>query len=216
MIEALLGIGGVDYPADAHHRHLGEGVRAHRTVFLDQRRRVAGIDDRRTQGRAHREVQIIDTAGGQLFQQIHGVVKADPRDLHLLRREAIADDKGIVGVLAGHFVGDIQHRQWETGAVVAATAPLVIALVGVRRIELLNEIGVGAVNFDPVETGENGATNAVAKLGDHPFHFFSAQRPRHGGALTRRGNSARCHRLAPPDQMRVDHTAAVVDLQNRF
>ena len=113
-------------------------------------------------------------------------------------------------------MGDVENRQREAGAIVAATAPFVVALVGVWRIELLNKVGVGAVNFDPVETGENGATNAVAKLGDHPFHFFSAQRPRHGGALTRRGNSARRHRLAPPDQLRVDHTAAVVDLQNRF
>ena len=72
------------------------------------------------------------------------------------------------------------------------------------------------MNFDAVEAGENGATDAVAKLGDHPFHFFSAQRPRHRGALTRRGNSAWRHRLAPPDQLRVDHASAVIDLQNRF
>ncbi|SAR74880.1 Uncharacterised protein [Klebsiella variicola] len=132
VIEAQLGISNVNHPADAHHRHLSQGFRAHRAVFLDQRCWIAGIDDRRTQGRAHREVQIIDTAGSQLFQQIHGVVEADPRDLHLFRREAIADDKGIVSVLAGHFVGDVEDRQRETGAIVAATAPLVVALVGVR------------------------------------------------------------------------------------
>ncbi|SLY37387.1 Uncharacterised protein [Klebsiella quasivariicola] len=113
-------------------------------------------------------------------------------------------------------MGNIQYRQRETGAVVAATAPLVVTLVRVRRIELLDEVGVGAVNFDAVKTGEDRATDAVAKLGDHPFHFFTTERSRHSGALTRSGDGARRHRLAATDQLRVDHTAAVVDLQNRF
>jgi hypothetical protein len=42
-------------------------------------------------------------------------------------------------------VSDIKHRQWEFRAVIAAAAPLVITLVGVWRIELLNEIGVRAM-----------------------------------------------------------------------
>ena len=216
VIEAQLGIGNVNHPADAHHRHLSQSVRAHGAVFLDQRRRVAGIDDRGTQGRAHREVQIIDAASGQFFQQIHGVIEADPRDLHLFWREAVADDKGIVSVLAGHFMGDVENRQREAGAIVAATAPFVVALVGVWRIELLNKVGVGAVNFDPIEAGKDSAADALAKLGDHPLHFFSAQRPRHRGALTRGGDGARRHGLTSANQLRVDHAAAVIDLQNRF
>jgi hypothetical protein len=48
-------------------------------------------------------------------------------------------------------VGDVQYRQREFRAIVAAAAPLVVALVGVRRIELLDQIGVRAVNFDAVE-----------------------------------------------------------------
>ncbi len=72
------------------------------------------------------------------------------------------------------------------------------------------------MNFDSVETGEDSATDPIAKLGDHAFHFVSAQRPRHRGALTRGGDSARRHRLATADQLRVDHAAAVIDLQNRF
>ena len=90
-------------------------------------------------------MQIIQATRGQFFQQIHGVIKADPRHFHLFRREAVADDKGVIRILADHFVSDLQHRQREFRTVVAAAAPLVITLVGVWRIELLNEIGVRAV-----------------------------------------------------------------------
>ena len=159
-------------------------------------------------------MQIVETARRQFFQQVQGVVKTDTRLFQLFRGEAIADNKGIIGVLTGHFVGNVQHRQRETRAVVAAAAPLVIALVGVRGIELLDEIGVRAVDFHAIKTGQNGATYAVAKFADHPLNFFSAQLTRHRGAFTRGGQRARRHRLTAADQLRVDHTPAVIDLQN--
>ena len=161
-------------------------------------------------------MQIVETARRQFFQQVHGVVKTDTRLFQLFRGEAIADNKGIVGVLARHFVGNVQHRQRETRAVVAAAAPLVIALVGVRGIELLDKIGVSAVNLHAIKTGQNGTTHAVAKFGDHALNFFTAQLTRHRGTFTRCRQRARRHRLTAADQLRIDHTPAVIDLQNRF
>lgn len=72
------------------------------------------------------------------------------------------------------------------------------------------------MNFDAVKTGLNGAAYAFAKLRDHTFNFFPAQSTRRGCAIARRGNCARGDRLASADKLRVDHPAAVVDLQNRF
>ena len=49
MIQPLLRIRGVHHAANAHHRDLSQGVRAQRTIFFNQRRRIAGINNRRTQ-----------------------------------------------------------------------------------------------------------------------------------------------------------------------
>ena len=131
MIQPLPGIGRVNHAAHAHHRHLRQGFRAHGAVFFNQRRGIAGIHDRGAQRGANREVEIVHAAGGQFFQQVHGVSKTDAGDFHLFRGETVADNKGVVGVLAGHFVGDVEHRQREPGAIIAAAAPLVVALVRV-------------------------------------------------------------------------------------
>ena len=216
VIQTLLGIGRVHYPAHAHHRHLSQGFGAHGAIFFNQRRGIGGIDNRGSQRGANREVEIVDAAGGQLFQQIHGVSKTDTGDFHLFRGEPVADNKGIIGVLAGHFVGDVQYRQREFRAIIAAAAPFIVALVRVWRIKLLDQIGVRAVNLDAVETGLNGAAYAFAKLRDHALDFSAAQRAGGCCAIARRGNRARGNRLASADKLRVDHPAAVVDLQNRF
>ncbi|MNP74301.1 hypothetical protein D3C76_1711570 [compost metagenome] len=70
-------------------------------------------------------------------------------------------------------MSDFKHCQREFGAVVAAAAPLVFTLVGVRGVELLNQIGVRAVNFDAVKARLNCTTNRFTELADHAFHFFS-------------------------------------------
>lgn len=72
------------------------------------------------------------------------------------------------------------------------------------------------MDFDAVETGKNRAAYAVAKFGNHAFDFFTTEGARHGGAVARRGNGARRHRLATTNQLWVNHAAAVVNLQNRF
>ena len=161
-------------------------------------------------------MQIIHTARRQFFQQIHGVFKADARDFQLFRGETVANDERVVRVLAHHFVRDIQHRQREFSAVIAAAAPLVVALVRVRGVELLNQVGICAVNFNPVETGLDSAAYGFTKLADHAFHFFTGQGNRRGGPVTRRGNGAWANRRAATDQFWIDHTAAVVDLQQGF
>ncbi|MOA33074.1 hypothetical protein D3C78_1543350 [compost metagenome] len=83
-------------------------------------------------------MQIIHPTRRQFFQQVHRVVEADAWHFHLFRGEAVANDEGVIRVLTHHFVGDVQHRQREFGAVVATAAPLIIALVGVRGVELLD------------------------------------------------------------------------------
>ncbi len=107
MIEALLGIGGVHHPADAHHRHLGEGVRsASRSISS-----ISGVGSLVSTMETDAGSRPPRSADNRLpraasFSSRYMVSsKRIPRDLHLLRREAIADDKGIVSILAGHFVG---------------------------------------------------------------------------------------------------------------
>ncbi len=102
--------------------------------------------------------------------------KADARHFQLFRGEAVANNKSVVRVLARHFVGDIQHRQRELRAVIAAAAPLVVALVRVWRVELLNQVGVCPVDLHAVEAGLDGAAHRFTKLADHPLHFFRRQR----------------------------------------
>ncbi|SAJ32372.1 Uncharacterised protein [Enterobacter cloacae] len=161
-------------------------------------------------------MEIIYPARGQFFQQIQGVFEANARDFKLFRRETVANDKRVVRVLAHHLVGNVQHRQREFRAVFAAAAPLVVALVRVRGEELLDQIGIRPVDFDAVEPGLNCAAHGFAELADHAFHLFRGQGNRRGGTVTRRGNGAWANRRATPNQFWVDHTAAVVDLQQGF
>ena len=216
MFQRLVRIRGIDHATDAHDRHLRQRVRTHCAVFFDKRGRILRVDNRRTQGCANGEVQVIHTARGQLFQQVHGIFKADARLFQLFRGEAIADDKGVIGVLAHHFMGDVEHGQREFRAVIAAATPLVVMLVRVWRVELLNQIGVGPMDFNAIETRLNRTAYCFTELTDHPFDFFSRQGNRRGGAVTWRGNGTWPHRRAATDQFRVNHAAAVVDLQQRF
>ena len=129
VIQRLIHIGSIHHAAHAHDRNLRQRFRTHRAVFFDKRSWILSVDNGRTQGRADGEVQIVHAARRQFFQQVHGVVKADARDFHLFRGEAVANNKRVVRVLAHHFVGNVQHGQRELRAVIAAAAPLVIALV---------------------------------------------------------------------------------------
>ncbi len=72
------------------------------------------------------------------------------------------------------------------------------------------------MDFHAVKTGLNGAAHGFAKLADHAFHFFRGQGDRRRGTVTRRGNGAWANRRAATDQFRVNHAAAVVDLQQGF
>ncbi|MNZ54781.1 hypothetical protein D3C78_726930 [compost metagenome] len=83
-------------------------------------------------------MQIIHPTRRQFFQQVHRVLEADTRHFHLFRREAVANDEGVISILAHHFVGDVEYRQREFGAVIATAAPFIIALVGVWGVELLD------------------------------------------------------------------------------
>ena len=216
MFQRFIGIGGIHHATHAHDWNLRQRFRTHRAVFFDKRRWVLGVDNGRTQGRADGEVQVIHAARRQFFQQVHGVFKADARHFQLFRGEAVANNKSVVRVLAHHFVGDIQNRQRELRAIIAAAAPLVVTLVRVWRIELLNQIGVCSVDFHAVEAGLDGTAHRFTKLADHAFDFFASQCHWRCCALTRRGNSTWANRRTATDQFRVNHAAAVVDLQQSF
>ncbi len=214
MLQPLLRIRFIHHAAHTNHRHLRQPLRALRNKFVDQRRGILGVNDGGTQQLTNREVHIVKPALRQFLQQIERVGKANARHFDLFRREAIADNKGVVCDALRHLMGDIQHRQRETGAIFAAAAPLVVALVGVWGIELLNQVGVGAVQFDAIEARFDGAVHRVAEFRDHHVDFISGQRLRRGRAFARRGDSAGADRRFTADQLRFDHTAAVVDLQN--
>ena len=72
------------------------------------------------------------------------------------------------------------------------------------------------MDFHAVETGLNGATHSFPKLADHSFYFFGGQCNRRCGTVTRCGHRAWANRGTATNQFWVNHTAAVVDLQQRF
>jgi len=72
------------------------------------------------------------------------------------------------------------------------------------------------VNLHAVEAGFDRAVHRITKLGDHHLHFFCSQRLRLSGTVARCGDGARCDRGFTADQRRFNHTAAVINLQNRF
>ena len=113
-------------------------------------------------------------------------------------------------------MGGFQHRQWESGTFLTAAAPFIVTLVGVRREELLNQVGVGAVDFHAVKAGLDGATYRLAKFTDHLFHFLRGQSAGRCGAVTWGGDGAWANRCAAADQRRFHHTAAVINLQHGF
>ena len=214
MLQRHLHVGFIHHAADADNRHLCQAFGTLRDIFVDQRRRIAVIDDRGTQQLAHGKVHVVEAALRQFLQQIERVGKANAGHFDLFRREAIADNKGVVRDALRHFMGDIQHRQRETGAVFTAAAPLVVALVGVRGKELLNQIGIGAVQLHAVEARLDGAVHRVAEFSDHHLDFIGGQRLRRGRAFARCGNGAGAHRRFAADQPRFHHAAAVVNLQD--
>ncbi len=69
-------------------------------------------------------------------------------------------------------MGDVEHGQREFRAVIAAATPLVVTLVRVWRVELLNQIGVGPMDFNAIETRLNRTAYCFTELTDHPFDFF--------------------------------------------
>ncbi len=216
MFQRAFGIFFIHHATDANHRHFGEGFRAHGDKFCDQRRRIFTVDDGGTQQLADGEVHVIQATRGELLQEVHGVIKANAGNFQLFWREAIADNKRIIREAFGHFMGDFQHFQRETGAIIAAAAPLVVTLVRVWGVELLDQIGIRAVDFHAVEAGFDRAVNGITKFGDHHIHFFRGQRLRRGGPFTGCGDGTRRNRRSAANQLRLNHSAAVVNLQNRF
>jgi hypothetical protein len=71
----------------------------------------------------------------------------------------------------------------ETGTIRDGAAIFISARVGAWGEELLNEIGVRAVNLDTISASLNGAARRKAEVGDGPAHFFGRQRARRGNVL---------------------------------
>ncbi len=80
-----LGILFIHHAADANNRNARQLSRALRNIFGNQRRRVAGVDNGRTQQLTNGEVHVIKATRGQFLQQIKCVIPADTGHLNLFR-----------------------------------------------------------------------------------------------------------------------------------
>ena len=67
----------------------------------------------------------------------------------------------------GHDLADgIKHFKEKARAVFMAAAVLVIAQVGLPREELVEQVSVGRMNFDSVESGGHGIGGSLPEIGD--------------------------------------------------
>src|SRR5688572_27116110 len=113
-------------------------------------------------------------------------------------------------------MGDIENSQREAGAVFAAAAPFVVTLVGIRREELLDQIGVRAVDFHAVKTGFNRTTHAFTEFGDHAVDFSCDQCRLRGCTVTWGRQCAWRKRLLATNQFWLAHAATVITLLKGF
>ena len=127
------------------------------------------------------------------------------------RRDA---DAGALGAgYRGHHLGHFQH---QLGAVLDRSAIGIGALVGAVLGELIEQIAVGAVDLDAVETGGQRILGAALEILDDPRNFRKLQRARLGdigeGAVDKRlalgADRGRRHRLAAAGLQRIVRDAA--------
>ena len=113
----------------------------------------------------------------QLPGQIQHFLTGGPFRDQINHRHAEHDDEIITTAFAG-FAHDF-HR--ETAAVFRIATVLVLALVGARRGELVNQVAFGAHDFHAIVTGLLGQVGRVGKILHRLLHLFGG----HGLGLER-------------------------------
>ena len=112
------------------------------------------------------------------------------------------------------------HLDHEPGAVARRAAVLVVALVGARGEELVQQVAVGAVQLDAVQPGLDRVARGPHELLDDARQLLGGQRVRDrvvglagvGVHLSLDRDRARGHRSAPAGEVGVGHAAGVHDL----
>jgi hypothetical protein len=87
-----------------------------------------------------------------------------------------AEDDDELGADAGAHGAD--HFEAEAHAVFQAAAPAVVAVVGVRHEELVDQVALGAHDLDTVVVGELAHRRALRVVGDGFLDFLFRQRMR--------------------------------------
>ena len=98
-------------------------------------------------------VQILQRLGCQRIDQGKALLHGEAVLARLFRRETVTDDEIRTSVLFAGGGDGIDHGERETQAICGAAAPSIAALIGLRGVELLNQIAVCTVDFHAVETG---------------------------------------------------------------
>ena len=78
-------------------------------------------------------------------------------------------------VRAPHRDKPLQHLAHEAGAVLHRAAILIFAQIGIAAQKLINQIAVGAVELNPIETRRLGVFCGVAIIFDHAGNFRHTQ-----------------------------------------
>ena len=149
LVDDAVGLGGLGDHADGGGGDGGFVADASREVDL-----IAGREGNFGVG---------DVAAGRAVDQVNAVFAQEAGKLNRVVdgpaafRPVASGDADKQGQMGGpdtaHFIDNLEK---ETGAVFKTAAVGVGALVGERRVELVEQVAVGGVNFDQVEAGGEG------------------------------------------------------------
>ncbi len=125
-------------------------------------------------------MQVRNAAFSQLFNQVQGVGFFVRAVIDILEGTdwRNADPDAIGTPLFGDGINHFQH---QTGAVLYAAAVLIGTLVRGRRQELVQQIAVGTVQLNHVETGFTGVGDGLTEIVDDARDLVQLQRARRGG-----------------------------------
>ena len=123
-------------------------------------------------------MQVGNTAFRQLFDQIERIGFFIRAIIDVLEtadgRDANTDTVG-----APLFTHRINHFQHQASAIFHAAAVLVSTMVGRRGKELVQQVTVGGVQFDKIESGIAGVTYRLTEIINDPWDLVGFERARH-------------------------------------
>ena len=180
----LLGLVGLGDEADGHGRHL--------RLALDgfgERHLIAGAERNLLRGRHAAAGDVEETAAALLqFMRVGERLLEIPAAFEIVGRgEAQAQRH----VRRHHLAHRLEHLQRKAHAIGERSAVLVVALVGERREEFVQQVAVGAVDLDRIEPQTHGAFGGLAEGGLHPRETGLVERARRLGARLKRNRGRR-------------------------